>query len=199
MSIGILAYGSLIEEPGSELKDLVVKCIRGVETPFCVEFARKSGTRSDAPTLVIVDMDGAKVQGTILVLQEGVTEKHVTNMLWRRETRKKPTECYERPQAPDKDSVLVEKLTDFNGVNVVLYTKIAPNISDPTAEKLARLAIQSAKGKVGQEGKDGISYLISVKRQGIRTPLMASYERAILDQVGAQSLEEALSKLRLLP
>jgi len=43
-SVGILAYGSLIYEPGEEIGPLVVKRL-SIETPFCVEFARSSSTR----------------------------------------------------------------------------------------------------------------------------------------------------------
>ncbi|MFU8767967.1 MAG: hypothetical protein ACNA7I_09975, partial [Candidatus Methanoperedens sp.] len=50
-------------------------------------------------------------------------------------------------------------------------------ITDPNASKLADLAVKSAKAKAGRTGKDGISYLLSVKRQGISTPLMQEYEK----------------------
>jgi hypothetical protein len=43
---------------------------------------------------------------------------------------------------------------------------------------------------------DGISYLISVKKQGIHTPLMPAYEAAILQKAKAQTLEEAYDKVR---
>lgn len=43
--IGILAYGSLIEDPGKELKPLIIERIPNVKTPFSVEFARSSSSR----------------------------------------------------------------------------------------------------------------------------------------------------------
>ena len=58
MAIGILAYGSLISTPGSEIGPL----LRGVtpkETNFEVEFARSSTGRNDTPTLVPVEERGA--------------------------------------------------------------------------------------------------------------------------------------------
>ena len=47
--IGILAYGSLIDNPGSELGPNTVAKIKDVNTPFRVEFARKSQSRNYAP------------------------------------------------------------------------------------------------------------------------------------------------------
>ena len=41
MTIGILAYGSLLDDPGRELA-CTVRRIDDAETPFNVEFARRS-------------------------------------------------------------------------------------------------------------------------------------------------------------
>jgi hypothetical protein len=54
--IGILAYGSLIDNAGEEIAPLIVERIECF-TPFKIEFARLSSTRSNAPTLVPVTMD----------------------------------------------------------------------------------------------------------------------------------------------
>ena len=54
MSIGILAYGSLIDDPGFEIKGLISKKLNGILTPFKIEFARCSSSRGGAPTLVPV-------------------------------------------------------------------------------------------------------------------------------------------------
>ena len=54
MTIGILAFGSLLDEPGAELEAHIARRIEGIETPFAVEFARSSRTRDGAPTLVPV-------------------------------------------------------------------------------------------------------------------------------------------------
>jgi hypothetical protein len=51
-SVGILAYGSLIGNPGKEIKDATVEVVSGIKPPFKVEFARRSKKRSGAPTLV---------------------------------------------------------------------------------------------------------------------------------------------------
>ncbi|MBC6491720.1 hypothetical protein BC349_11720 [Flavihumibacter stibioxidans] len=50
-TIGILAYGSLIEDPGQMISDLIIKKISTV-TPFPVEYARISSPRDGAPTLI---------------------------------------------------------------------------------------------------------------------------------------------------
>ena len=53
--IAILAYGSLIDEPGEELENCIVNRLGPILTPFKVEYARSSRTRGGAPTLVPVD------------------------------------------------------------------------------------------------------------------------------------------------
>ena len=39
-TIGILAYGSLIEDPGTEIKPIIRERKEGITTPFSIEFAR---------------------------------------------------------------------------------------------------------------------------------------------------------------
>ena len=65
-SIGILAYGSLIHEPGCEIAPAIIRQIF-CRTPFKVEYARKSNSRNGAPTLV-PDNRGTKVTAQILVV-----------------------------------------------------------------------------------------------------------------------------------
>ncbi|GAA4131236.1 hypothetical protein ACFFTN_26415 [Aminobacter aganoensis] len=50
-AVGILAYGSLIGDPGAEIEPAITSRIACL-TPFPVEFARQSRTRKGAPTLV---------------------------------------------------------------------------------------------------------------------------------------------------
>ncbi len=190
--IGILAYGSLIEDPGCEIGPLIEQRIEGVETPFNIEFSRKSSSRDNAPTVVPVEKDGAPVKATILVLNNEIELEKAMDLVWRRETRKEKTEKhYQFPKNPSVNQVVVENITDFNGIKNVLYTKIGANIESPTPKLLAELAVNSAKTKSGKNGKDGISYLISLKRQSIVTPLMEEYEKQILFMLKASSLEEA--------
>jgi hypothetical protein len=196
-TIGILAYGSLIEDPGIELSPLIVERKMGVETPFRIEFARSSSLRCNAPTVIPVENGGSRVKAIILVLKSGVALQQAEDLLWRRETRNECSERhYTRPSQPNPNRVIVESLESFNGIDVVLYTSIGPNVEDPSPTKLAELAIESAKAKVGADGKDGISYLISLKRHGISTPLMPAYESEILRLMNAVSLDTALGKCR---
>lgn len=195
--IGILAYGSLLEEPGEEIAPLVVERIAGTTTPFRIEFFRSSPTRGGAPTVVPVESRGACVRGTVLVLDDRVSIGEARDMLWRRETRRAGTgEHYRRPTGPDPNRMVAEEIPDFAGVAMVLYARFGPTLSNPTPEELASLAIESALSEAGRRGLDGISYLISLKRQGIATPLMPGYERAVLEKTGAASLEDALEVIR---
>ncbi|HLO64942.1 MAG TPA: hypothetical protein VK165_18425 [Azonexus sp.] len=194
-SIGILAYGSLIEDPGIELSPLIVGRKPGVETPFRIEFARSSSSRSNAPTVIPVDNGGSCAKATILLLKRGITLQQAENLLWRRETRNEHSDKhYTRPSQPNPNRVIVESLKMFDGIDFVLYTSIGSNIENLSPTKLAELAIESAKAKAGRDGKDGISYLISLKRHGISTPLMPAYESEILRLMNAMSLEVALEQ-----
>jgi len=195
-AVGILAYGSLGEDPGVEIGQLVVERIESVETPFCVEFARTSRTRGGAPTLVPVSEGGSRIKGKILVLEESVSETEAMDMLWRRETRKEDSgERYESPSSYDVNAVVVRRWEDFEELEVVLYAEIGANISDLDSRKLAELAINSTRSGAGREGKDGITYLIGVKENGVETPLMPDYESEILRQTGTETLEHARETL----
>jgi hypothetical protein len=195
--IGILAYGSLIEDPGVEIAPHIASRVTNVQTPFNIEFARTSTTRDGAPTLVIVENGGALVKATILVLKDTVSIAQAMDMVWRRETRKENTDLsYKKVATPGKNHVIVETLEGFYGIDTVLYTKLGANIDNPTPERLAELAIRSAKAESGKKGTDGINYLVSVKRQGISTPLIQMYEESILKILNFDSLEDALLKIR---
>jgi len=198
--IGILAYGSLLEYPGTEIQLLIDKRIEGVKTPFLIEFARSSLSRDGAPTVIPVDEGGSAVMGAILVFKPTVSIENATNLLWRRETRNENTnKHYKRPQNPKVNQVIIELLSNFYGVEKVLYTKIGSNIEDKTPTNLAQLAIKSARGKPGEKCQDGIKYLVSLKRQNISTPLMVAYEEEILRITKTSSLKEAYIKIRQNP
>jgi cation transport regulator ChaC len=85
-SVGILAYGSLINKPDWEIEEAIVGRKTGVLTPFSVEFARESVKRSGAPTLVPVTVGGARVKAHILMLN--ISEQEAKDRLWRREINK---------------------------------------------------------------------------------------------------------------
>lgn len=195
--IGILAYGSLINDPREEIDNVTAERIKDVKTPFKVEFARRSCTRGGAPTLVPVKEGGACVKAVILVLQKHISEQETKNMLWRRETNRVGSGEPYNPSA--NPAVCMEMIEQFHGIEVVLYTSIKPNIKRLTPQRLAELAIESARGHAGSERRDGISYLIDAKSNGINTPFMNEYEGEILRQTGTESLEEALAKLQSSP
>ena len=192
MTIGILAYGSLIPNPGAEIGPVTVRRIGGVETPFRVEFARSSRVRDGAPTLVPVTRGGAKVAGVVLVLHESVSETAVQDMLYRRERNRVGSgERYADVDPSDPDSAFLGRLQGFGGLDVVFHAALRANIEEPTPDLLARLAIASAGAPSGAVGRDGIRYLMDARQSGIITPLMPEYEEAILRRTGSRDLEEA--------
>ena len=192
-SLGILAYGSLIDDPGSELMAATIEIFRDVETPFPVEFARSSRTRGGGPTLVPVAEGGRRVRGAIIVLD--ATAEAGADMLWRRETRAKDgSRGYVAPVPGETGRVRVERIEHLGGVDLALYTSIDPNIVPLTASRLADLAIESVSH--AEPGMDGISYLIAATRNGIVTGLSDEYASEILVRAGATSLEHALTTIR---
>ncbi len=192
--LGILAFGSLITEPGKELLSKITMRIKTL-TPFGVEYGRISQTRGGAPTLVPHEA-GTPVEGEILVLDETVSVVEARNMLWRRERRKECTgQTYVEGTSPN--SVLVRDWTDSPSVEHVLYTDFNPEgkVAKPEAAELAKRAIQSVKA--AKEGMDGITYLKNNLASGVKTKLTADYQAEILKQTKANSLEESHRKLSL--
>jgi hypothetical protein len=193
-SIGILAFGSLINDPGPELEATIVMRLR-TPTPFPVEYGRYSGkTRGGAPTLVPHTAGGA-VEAEILVLDDAVSASDAADMLWRRETRKVGSRD-RYTEGVSANSVLVKHITDSPCVSDVLYTDFHPGgkLDRLSVEELGTRAIQSVK--TAAEGKDGITYLMANMAAGIRTPLTPAYEAEILRQTNTQSLEAALRAVK---
>lgn len=191
--IGILAYGSLISDPGPEISPLIVRRIPTI-TPFPVEYARLSRTRGGAPTVVPYIL-GSPVNAVVLVLADLVSFEEGRNMLWRRETRKVGSgKSYE--ENPSPDAVLVRDAPGFCGINHAFYTDFNPDgkLDSPDPRELAKAAVESvAKAK---PGKDGISYLMDLISVGVETALTASYRNEILALTGSSSLAEALGAIR---
>lgn len=192
MAVGILAYGSLIPNPGAEIGPVTVRRITGVETPFRIEFSRSSRVRDRAPTLVPVERGGARVSGVVLALHDSVNETAAQDMLYRRERNRVGSgDVYADVDPADLNTAFLGRLDRFAGLDVVFHAALRANIEEPTAQVLARLAIESAAAPSGAVGRDGISYLMDAKQSGIVTPLMAGYEEEILRRTGARDLEEA--------
>ncbi len=190
---GILAYGSLINNPGSELSEIIIGRIKCI-TPFSVEFARKSRKRSDGPTLVPVQVGGLPVNSEILVVHNAVSLDELKNILWRRETGN-DVGVYTDVISPNK--VYVDSLINFCGISTVLYTRIGSNIDELNSSTLADLAIQSILLEAGKTQEDGVRYLLNTKQNNIVTAFSAEYEKEILRKTKTSNLEEAIVKLDL--
>lgn len=199
MAIGILAYGSLVDDPGDELASHIVDRIQGVQTPFRVEFARSSHSRDRAPTLVPVRDGGTQVKAVLPVLDADVSPEMGKDMLYRREISAAGDLGHRYdPTASGPNAVHIGELRqeDAFGLDVVLYSVIGENISPLIAEHLAELAIRSARCQAGRERRDGISYLQNALANGIRTPLSGAYRHQILLKTGTASLTEAWAACR---
>jgi hypothetical protein len=193
--IGILAYGSLINDPGDDLDAVIVRRIYGVETPFKVEFARSSQKRGGGPTLVPVEEGGAEVDAVLLILDNEVPLSHAKTLLWWREKGEKKG-TYTHPENPTKNQVVVECLDQFAGLDTVLYTRIGGNVDPLTSYELAKRAINSVNTENGANGNDGISYLMNAIDNQIVTLLSKDYEKQILDLTDTPDLEHALKRVR---
>ena len=192
MAIGILAFGSLLADPGEELKPCVVRR-KAVKTPFAVEFARESSKRCGAPTLVPVDPGrGTRLDASVLILKDTVDEESACDMLYRRETWR----VGEAVSYCDARSRWIHTLPGFDDVHVCLYTALEANIDPLTVERLAELAISSAAKAAGANKHDGTSYLREQKLRGVETPLMPRYQAEVLSRTGSEDLAEAWERIR---
>lgn len=205
--IGTLAYGSLIANPGEELMAITQHIIQNVETPFDVEYARSSGTRAGAPTIVPVsDGKGGHVQAVIFVLREDISLQAAKDMLYRREINKVGKgKSYTEPKLSDGNMVVIRVIQNFQKFSALLYTdfilsedtRIAEIYDDKASpeqkgEKLANLAVDSVTPETFQDKRDGILYLHDNISAGILTPLTKLYQAAILRKaIEAQNLLEA--------
>lgn len=181
--IGILAYGSLINNSGPEIEPLIIKRIKCI-TPFKVEYARSSKSRSGAPTLIPYE-NGKEVKAEVLVLNT-TDINYVKTILWRRETHRKDNKIYKESVSKSPNIVRIIMLHDFKGIENVLYTSIGNNI-DVNIDLLSDLAIESI---------EGIKYLLDAKLNNIETILSKDYEELILEKTNTNSLLEAINKLK---
>jgi hypothetical protein len=191
VTVGILSFGSLLEDPGLELAARIAARLDGIETPFAVEFARASRTRDGGPTLVPVAGGGSPVPAVVLVLADDVDLALATELLYRRESR---TGTDSGGRAAEVG--WIKRTGPLGGADECLYVALPPNVKPLTASRLAELAVASAAAAAGERSHDGISYLREQKARGISTPLMPAYEAAILERTGAGSLSEAWARAR---
>ena len=190
--IGILAYGSLLADPGPEIEAATERRIESVQTPFEVEYARSSAGRAGAPTLVrVANGKGSPVQAQIFILRPETGEQEARNMLYRRETNRvgrRGVVYDESIQQQLSDAVLIGSLADVAGVSRVFYAHLGANIdriltgdlsAEEKARTLAKLAIDSVSERTYAERRDGIQYLRDAMRHSVQTPLTEPYETAI--------------------
>jgi hypothetical protein len=206
--IGILAYGSLIADPGWEIQDAIAWTVPDVMTPFAVEYARCSRTRAGAPTLVPVSSEvGIPVQAKILVLKKEVRETTALNILYRREIHRvgDTKKRYVPAANPSPNQIIIRRLENYYQVKTVFYTQIAPNreqilsgeiSEEEKASLLAAWCAESLTHDTYFTCGDGIHYLSTAIHFGVRTRLTESYRQAVLRLAGGPSrLEEARLKI----
>ena len=176
--VAILAYGSLLSEPGSVLATRIV-AVEACRTPFPVEYGRASARWGGGPVLV-PHARGAEVMGALLLLADDVELGDAVEMLAAR-----------------------EGLNDARGVvqvempveRLVLAASLPRNLPAPdmTADALARRSVESAR----HGARNGIAYLAAALRAGIVTPLSARYAARVLEMVGVPTLDDAERLLAL--
>ncbi len=183
----------MITDPGDEIKAITVRTIPNFSTPFAVEYARSSGGRGGAPTLVPVTTGGAPVQACIYEVD--TDEKTACDILYRWEIGEVGGgKTYKPPEPGNLKKVGIEKFVGLGNMHVVLSTKLVPTISPLDAATLADLAIASAQSI--DDGRDGISYLLNATTSGINTPLTSDYVAEVVARLGAVDLPDALAKVR---
>lgn len=197
--IGILAFGSLITEPGIEIINSELDRINCI-TPFKIEFSRISSTRGNAPTLIPVKNDekGSKVNAVILVLKSNITLQEAKDMLWRRETRNEnKNKGYLHRENPTENQLIIKIIENYHNVEKVIYTsfKQQEKYRDLSCEKLAKFSISSILSKAGELKKDGLHYLLETKKNKIITYKSKKYEDEILKLTKTETLEEAIAKM----
>ena len=109
--VGIFAYGSILTDPGFKLKAATESFIPA-DSPFPVEYARYSASRSHAPTLVpVLPPLGGQVRGRILVLRPMVDTEEAKWLLWCRETHKEHEKPFRPARSPKSVQIAItEKL-----------------------------------------------------------------------------------------
>ena len=194
-NIGIIAFGSLIDDPGEELEPFIIKKIKNVDTPFKIEYGRKSSKRGNAPTLIPTSKGGQIVKATLLVLSNELELWEAKNLLYRRELNKVGTDIkYRDRKNPNSNQLVIEEHRNVKHVDVALTANFGCNLPEISPEILADLAIESFNSNVVENGRDGISYLNNNIANGIITPMTEEYENAILQKMDANSLTEILER-----
>jgi hypothetical protein len=170
--LAILAYGSLLYEPGAGLGALLTGS-SPCRTPFPVEYGRASRRWGGGPVLVPHGR-GGQVDGALLRLAATVDLGTAVELLAAREGLNGPRGVVQ---------------VDVPGDLLVLTASLPRNLPRPdmTADALARRAVDSAR----HGPRNGVAYLRGAVAAGVRTPLTEAYAERVLELVGAATLEEA--------
>jgi hypothetical protein len=206
---GILAYGPVLADPGSEIESSLRYRIENQTTPFQVEFAYSDPRFAGAPTLARVpDGRGSFVHAQLLVIRPDADSWYATQILYRRLVGRVGDESVffdEDEQSQFRYPLWVKEMAELERIPNVVYAHQKPNlhvvvtdgVSPRTrARVLARLAIQSLTPETLAARQDGLQYLADAIRGGVHTPLTPLYVQELLQQAGnAPDLETA--RLRL--
>jgi hypothetical protein len=115
------------------------------------------------------------------------------DILYRREINSVGSDkSYTDPASGDLKRAAKDRHTGLGGLHVVLSTRLAGNITPLTAERLADLAIDSARKLT--DGRDGISYLMNAKKNGIETPLSDAYAEEVIRRLPSPNLQILLRR-----
>lgn len=204
--IGILAYGSLIADPGWEILEQTSNLMRTVETPFPVEYARRSKTRANAPTLVPVPFGkGDPVQAAVIVLKKEILLQQAMDILYRREIHRigDTHKVYHEPDSQDTNKMRIVQLHEFAEIDTVLYTKLATNFQPilddeyndhQKSDLLCTAACESLTEETFHTCQDGIHYLNAAIHSGVKTRLTELYAQAVLNAAGHNVVDLAIAR-----
>ncbi len=204
--IGILAYGSLITDTGREILDLKDHYIQPVATPFPVEYARRSKTHANAPTLVSVpEGNGDPVQAAVIVLKDGTPLQKALDMLYRREIHRVGDlqSNYRQPDDNGLNRVRITQLNGFAGLDTVIYTNLTANFVEILDDRyddqqkavfLCQAACESLNEQTFYDCQDGIHYLYAAIQSGVQTRLTNLYAQAILNIAGNNVVDLTIAR-----
>lgn len=192
--IGLIVYGALKTDPGSEITPLIERRIPA-QTPFPVEFGRYSRSRGGAPT-VVPHAQGHPVDAEVLVLDSSVSLEDAKHLLFRREIDSPGSDqMYRESNRPT--ALIIADQSGFCDLDHALYVDFRPDgkLSAPNVSELAKAAVESVAW--APQTRDGISYLMDFMEAGISTPLTRQYEKEILVQTSTATLADARDVARL--
>lgn len=175
--VAVMAYGSLLYDPGPELGPLIQERLPR-RTPFPVEYGRVSAKWGGGPVLV-PHGDGGRVEGALLVLTPACDLGKAVEALRVREGLPSPQGVVE-VEAGDPELMVIAASLPRN----------LP-LPDMTPAELGRRAAKSvAHGEL-----NGVAYLRGALEAGVETPRSRAYAREVLELAGADDLEEAERRL----